>query len=76
MNIIGDNPVEKRAELWKAALGEGPGETPGPAGRALLADLRKLWLTREEERGAPPAAAAADVGTSPLAGIDSGFMHV
>lgn len=41
--------LHMRAKLWKAALGEEPGETPGPAGRALLADLRKLWLTREED---------------------------
>lgn len=46
----GTRQVEKRAALWKAALREGPGETPGPAGRALLADLRKLWLAREEEQ--------------------------
>ena len=42
--------VRARVALWKAALWEGPGETPGQAGRALLADLRKLWLTREEEQ--------------------------
>ena len=45
-----DGDERARVALWKAALREGPGETPGPAGRALLADLRKLWLTREAEQ--------------------------
>ncbi len=61
----------KRAALWKAALREGPGETPGPAGMALLADLRKLWLAREEEQmramvEQPPFRLPVDLAARPL----------
>lgn len=62
-----------RVALWKAALGEGPGETPGPAGRALLADLRKLWLTREEEQRRamrePPFPLPVDLAARPLSAL-------
>ena len=74
-----ENETDKKAEktgartrvaLWKAALREGPGETPGPAGRALLADLRKLWLAREEEQAQamrePPFPLPVDLAVRPL----------
>ena len=61
-----------RVALWKAALREGPGEAPGPAGRALLAALRKLWLAREaEQRRAmrePPFAIPDTLAVRPLEG--------
>ncbi len=65
--------VRARVALWKAALGEGPGEAPGPAGRALLADLRKLWLTREAEQTRamrePPFPLPVDLAAQPLAAL-------
>ena len=68
----GKRQVWKRAALWKAALREGPGETPGPAGMALLADLQKLWLARRMERARamaalePPFQSPVERATRPL----------